>query len=123
MASNYSYERGKYGVFPGTIIAFPRTLQGDDPTGNDFKNRIPAGFLRCDGSILNGVDYPNLKQILGVGANSKFKKESATLDEDVPANTSGGQFQLPDLGSKFIEEPIHLLEFTGVIQSHHQMML
>ena len=103
MAVNYTFERGKYGVFPGTIIAFSRTLQGNDPNGNDFKSRIPAGFLKCDGSILNGVDYPNLKQILGVGANSKFKKESATLDEDVPANSSGGQFQLPDLGSKFIE--------------------
>ena len=103
MAVNYTFERGKYGVFPGTIIAFSRTLQGDNPNGNDFKNKIPAGFLRCDGSILNGVDYPNLKQILGVGSNSKFKKESATLEEDVPANSSGGQFQLPDLGSKFIE--------------------
>ena len=103
MATNYSYERGKYGVFPGTIIAFSRTLAGDDPNGTDFRTRIPAGFLRCDGSILNGVDYPNLKQILGVGANSKFKKPNATLEEDVPLNSSGGQFQLPDLGSKFIE--------------------
>lgn len=103
MATNYSYERGKYGVFPGTIIAFSRTLNGDNPNDTDFRTKIPAGFLRCDGSILNGVDYPNLKQILGVGANSKFRKASATLEEDVPLNSSGGQFQLPDLGSKFIE--------------------
>ena len=75
MATNYTFERGKYGVLPGTIIAFARTLVGNDPTGNDFKQRIPAGFLRCDGSIRNGVDYPNLKQILGVGSNSKFRKE------------------------------------------------
>jgi len=103
MATNYSYERGKYGVFPGTIIAFSRTLNGDNPNDTDFRTKIPAVFLRCDGSILNGVDYPNLKQILGVGQNSKFRKASATLEEDVPLNSSGGQFQLPDLGSKFIE--------------------
>ena len=46
MATNYSFERGKYGVFPGTIIAFPRTLDGNNPNGVDFKTRIPAGFLR-----------------------------------------------------------------------------
>lgn len=102
MASNYGFERGKYGVFPGTIIAFSRTLDGNDPNNPDFKNYIPAGFLRCDGSILPGVDYPNLKDILGVGQNSKFRKEGTTLEEDVPANTSGGTFQLPDLGSKYV---------------------
>lgn len=113
MATNYTFERGKYGVFPGTIIAFARTLTGNDPTGNDFKQRIPAGFLRCDGSIRNGVDYPNLKQILGVGSNSKFRKESITLEEDVALNTSGGQFQLPDLGSKFIQANSSSGVYTG----------
>jgi hypothetical protein len=113
MATNYSFERGKYGVFPGTIVAFPRSLQGDDPNGSDFRNRIPAGFLRCDGSILNGVDYPNLKRILGVGANSKFRKAEATLEEDVALNVSGGQFQLPDLGSKFIQANSSSGVYTG----------
>lgn len=113
MATNYSFERGKYGVFPGTIIAFARTLTGNDPTGSDFRTRIPAGFLRCDGSILNGVDYPNLKRILGVGASSKFRKDTAVLDEDVPLNSSGGQFQLPDLGSKFIQANSSSGVYTG----------
>jgi hypothetical protein len=113
MASNYTFERGKYGVFPGTIIAFPRTLVGNDPTGNDYITRIPAGFLRCDGSIRNGVDYPNLKKILGIGANSKFRKESVTLEEDVALNTSGGQFQLPDLGSKYIQANSSSGVYTG----------
>ena len=81
MAVNYGFERGKYGCFPGTIIAFPRTLDGDNPNDTDFKNKLPAGFLRCDGSVLNGNDYPNLKDILGVGANSKFRKETQTLKE------------------------------------------
>ena len=113
MAINYAFERGKYGVFPGTIIAFCRTLNGDDPNASDFRQRIPAGFLRCDGSILNGVDYPNLKDILGVGANSKFRKPDAELEEDVALNSSGGQFQLPDLGSKFIQANSASGVYTG----------
>ena len=111
MATNYSFERGKYGVFPGTVIAFPRTLEGNSPNGTDFKTRIPAGFLRCDGSILNGVNYPNLKNILGVGANSKFRKEGVTLQESTAA--SGGQFQLPDLGSKYIQANSSSGIYTG----------
>lgn len=103
MAANYSFERGKYGVFPGTIIAFSRTLDGDDPNGTDWKNYIPAGYLRCNGDILSGVQYPNLKQILGVGQNSKFRKPGVTLEEDVAANQSGGTFQLPDLGAKYVQ--------------------
>tara|TARA_Y100000004_G_scaffold189636_1_gene245582 strand:- start:479 stop:1369 length:891 start_codon:yes stop_codon:yes gene_type:complete len=103
MAANYGFERGKYGVFPGTIIAFSRTLDGNDPNGTDWKNYIPAGYLRCNGAILSGVEYPNLKQILGVGQNSKFRKEGTTLEEDVAANSSGGTFQLPDLGAKYIQ--------------------
>ena len=111
MATNYSFERGKYGVFPGTIIAFPRTLDGKNPNGTDFKTRIPAGFLRCDGSILNGVDYPNLRDILGVGANSKFRKTDVTLQE--PSANSDGQFQLPDLGSKYIQANSSSGVYTG----------
>ena len=103
MPANYGYERGKYGVFPGTIIAFSRSLNGVDPNDDDFKNYVPAGYLRCDGAILSGVEYPNLKDILGVGQDSKFRKPNITLEEDVVANSSGGQFQLPDLGSKYMK--------------------
>jgi hypothetical protein len=103
MPANYGYERGKYGVFPGTIIAFPRSLNGIDPNDDDFKNYVPAGYLRCDGSVLPGFEYPNLKEILGVGQDSKFRKPSIVLEEDVVANSSGGQFQLPDLGSKYMK--------------------
>jgi len=105
MSTHYSFERGKYGVFPGTIIAFPRTLNGNDPNGTDFKQRIPAGFLRCDGSILDGDVYPNLRDILGVGSNSKFRKTDTTLQ-----NT---QFQLPDLGSKYIQANASSGIYTG----------
>jgi hypothetical protein len=105
MATNYTFERGKYGVFPGTIIAFPRTLEGNDPNGTDFRNKIPAGFLRCDGSVLNGDDYPNLTDILGVGSASKFKKENITIQNN--------QFQLPDLGSKYIQANASSGVYTG----------
>jgi len=103
MAANYSFERGKYGVFPGTIIAFARTLDGTDPNGTDYRNYVPAGYLRCDGRVYSGIEYPNLKEILGVGQNSKFRKPDTTLEEDVAANESGGTFQLPDLGAKYIQ--------------------
>ena len=103
MAVNYGFERGKYGCFPGTIIAFPRTLDGKNPNDTDHRAKLPAGFLRCDGSILNGNDYPNLNEILGVGANSKFRKGETVLKEDNAENAdSGGTFQLPDLGAKSI---------------------
>lgn len=102
MATNYGYERGKYGVFAGTIIAFPRKLDGNDPNDTTWRTRVPAGYLRCDGSIKNGDDFPALKQILGVGAASKFRKTGTTLAEPNTTTGAGGQFQLPDLGSKYI---------------------
>jgi hypothetical protein len=101
MATNYGYERGKFGVFAGTIIAFPRKLTGRDPNEATWRTLVPAGYLRCDGSIKNGDDYPALKQILYTGASSKYIKSGVTLRED-DENGNGGQFQLPDLGSKYI---------------------
>ena len=77
MAANYSFERGKYGVFPGTIIAFSRTLDGDDPNGTDWKNYIPAGYLRCNGDILSGVEYPKIK-ILSVVPGTRGKGSGAS---------------------------------------------
>ena len=79
MAVNYGFERGKYGCFPGTIIAFPRTLDGKNPNDTDHRAKLPAGFLRCDGSILNGNDYQNLNEILGFVGKSKFRKVEKLL--------------------------------------------
>ena len=102
MATNYGYEKGKYGIFAGTVIAFPRKLIGGDPNDSSWKTLVPSGYLRCDGSIKNGDDYPALKQILGVGAASKYIKAGTILREDNTDTLSGGQFQLPDIGSKYI---------------------
>lgn len=101
MATNYGYEKGKHGIFAGTIIAFPAKLDGSDPNDGTWKSKVPAGYLRCDGSIKNGDDYPALKQILGTGEASKYRKSNVTLEEADEFGV-GGQFQLPDLGSKYI---------------------
>ena len=101
MSKNYSFEKGKYGLTTGTIIPFGVTLDGNDPAGPDWVNLIPAGFLRCDGQILRARDYLGLSQILGIGEESKFRKENQELEE-ASDDLRTGQFQLPDLGSKYM---------------------
>lgn len=91
--ANYSFEKGKYGSTTGTILPFPRRLDGK--FGTDWKLYVPAGFLRCDGSVLNAVDYPALAEILGTGEECIYKKDNVELTND--------KFQLPDLGSKYIK--------------------
>lgn len=101
MAKNYSFEKGKYGLNTGTIIPFGVTLNGNDPAGIDWVNIVPAGFLRCNGQILRARDYLGLAQILGVGSDCKFRKEGQELEE-AENDFRLGQFQLPDLGSKYM---------------------
>ena len=101
MATNYGYQKGKHGIFAGTIIAFSAKLDGSDPNDETWRTRVPAGYLRCDGSIKNGDAYPALKEILGVGASSKYRKDDVVLQEE-DEDGLGGQFQLPDLGSKYV---------------------
>lgn len=93
--ANYTREKSKYGGVVGSIQIFTSSLPlANDPLDAQWKSKIPAGFLRCDGSVLNSAEYPELAAILGVGDASKFKKESQELNEN--------QFQLPDLGSKYM---------------------
>ena len=91
--ANYSYQKGKYGTTAGTIIAFPVRLDGK--TGPDWKTYVPAGYLRCDGSVVKADLYPNLAIILGTGGDTIYKKENVTVEDD--------EIQLPDLGSKYIK--------------------
>lgn len=51
----------------------------------------PVGFLECDGSLQDAVDYPDLSVMIG----NKFLSAGET---SVPA----GKFRLPDLRSEFI---------------------
>lgn len=94
--ANYARERGKYGGIVGSIQVFTTTLPlANDPGDDTWKSKIPAGFLRCDGSIINASQYPELASVLGVGDASKFKKPDQSLTED--------QIQLPDLGAKYLK--------------------
>ena len=93
--ANYARERGKYGGVVGAIQIFTSDLplQGD-PLDPNWRQKIPAGFLRCDGKIYDASDYPELAAVLGVGDGCKFKKPSQTL--------TATQFQVPDVGAKYL---------------------
>tara|TARA_A100001201_G_scaffold60060_2_gene57486 strand:- start:2365 stop:3237 length:873 start_codon:yes stop_codon:yes gene_type:complete len=93
--ANYARERGKYGGVVGAIQIFTSDLplQGD-PLDPNWRQKIPAGFLRCDGKIYDASDYPELAAVFGVGDGCKFKKPSQTL--------TATQFQVPDVGAKYL---------------------
>ena len=93
--ANYTKEKSKFGGMTGSIQIFTSFLSlSNDPLDETFKSKIPAGYLRCDGSIKTATDYPELARILGTGSNCRFKKDATTLTDN--------QFQLPDLGSKYL---------------------
>ncbi len=87
-------ERTKIGTTTGTLIAFPRELDVNDPIAGLSLSLLPSGYLRCDGSIYNEATYPALAEILGTGDTCAFRQPDVTLNDD--------QFQVPDLRSKFI---------------------
>ena len=95
MSVYYVNEKARFGGVAGTIIPFTQELPaGNTPNTGNWKAYLPAGFLRCDGSVLSENEYPVLAEILGTGDNCKFKKP----DQDLASN----EFALPDLGSKYI---------------------
>jgi len=95
MTVYYTNEKARYGGITGSIIPYTVKMPAvnDGKTG-DWKDYLPAGYLRCDGSILKAQVYPVLAQVLGTGNDSKFRKDGTDLGFD--------EFQLPDLGSKYI---------------------
>lgn len=93
MVSINSLKRG-IGSPTGTISVWSKRIISNDPSSSDNIEYIPAGYLKCDGSVLKEEEYPFLASILGVGSSSKYKKENTELGDD--------EFQLPDLGSKKI---------------------
>lgn len=95
MTVYYTNEKGRYGGITGTIIPYTVKMPAvNDGVTGDWKDYLPAGYLRCDGSILKAQTYPVLAQVLGTGDDSKFKRSDVELAFD--------EFQLPDLGSKYI---------------------
>ena len=102
--ANYAREKSKFGGYCGAIImhSTPGVGVNNDPTSAVFKNNLPAGYLKCDGSVKSARDFYALAQILGVGDDCRFKKEATILRNADEATGDLGQFQLPDLGSKVI---------------------
>ena len=88
-------ERTKIGTTTGTLIAFPRELDVNDPIAGLSAELLPAGYLRCDGSVYNVASFPALGDILGTGDGCAFKQPNVELSDE--------QFQVPDLRSKFIK--------------------
>ena len=84
--ANYTRERSSYGGIVGTIVAHstPGLGTANDPNSANFKENLPAGYLRCDGSILNVKDFIALAEVLGAGSQCRFKKETVTLTEPNP---------------------------------------
>ena len=88
-------ERTKIGTTTGTLIAYPRELDVNDPIAGLSAELLPSGYLRCDGSVYNVATFPALAEILGTGDGCAFKQPNVELSDE--------QFQVPDLRSKFIK--------------------
>jgi len=100
MASHYGKERSKYGTLTGSLITWPVELTApNNPNNPDSVASLPAGYLRCDGQKYSALDYPELAEICGTGAQAKF----ARLDEngDTIGTIGADEFVVPDLGSKY----------------------
>ena len=110
--ANYARERGKYGGVVGAIQIFTSDLplQGD-PLDPQWRQKIPAGFLRCDGKIYDAGDYPELAAVLGTGDGCKFKKPSTNLSET--------QFQVPDVGAKFLSPGLASGTYQSMVLSQN----
>ena len=104
MATHYTKERSKYGTLTGTVVAYPVELaSGSNPNNFDVVDKLPAGYLRCDGSKYNARDYPLLAEICGTGTNCKFLKFD--INDEIIGSISDEEFVVPDLGSK-IPRPV-----------------
>lgn len=107
----YTKEKGKFGGTTGTIIPFMTQLPDTNiPNVGDWKPLLPAGFLRCDGSILDADQFPVLAAVIGTGEDCPFAKQPLVNPDT---------FQLPDLGSKYIRGSLSSGEyfFDSVLQS------
>ena len=98
MAKLYSQERSKYGNLTGQIITWPVEISPDINASSN-REKLPSGYLRCDGGIYNVVDYPQLASICGVGTAGKFVRKNIA-GEPIQSLTDD-QFVVPDLSSKY----------------------
>ena len=98
MAKLYSQERSKYGNLTGQIIIWPVEINPDINSSSNREN-LPSGYLRCDGTIYNVNDYPQLAAVCGVGTNGKFVRRN--IGGTALQSLTDNQFVVPDLGSKY----------------------
>ena len=110
MALTYAQIKGAQGVAPGVIIPFSREVQ----SANQQLDRVPGGYLRCNGTVFQARDYPDLARVIGVGASGgggvsgcRFPpgiSGTALLNPTFDANNNftAGTFCVPNLGAKFL---------------------
>jgi len=110
MAKVYASIRGAQGVAPGVIVPFSKECQSDA----NLIERVPGGYLRCDGKIYQARDYPGLAKVIGVGPSggngiracpfppglAGAQLINPTLDAD--GNFTAGSFAVPNLGAKVL---------------------
>ena len=96
----YSFEKGKQGSSSGLIYPYFTKLASVVPD-LEYLEKVPAGFLKCQGQVLDADIYPSLARVIGVGSSCIYKRENTPL-QDQNDDGTGGQIQLPDLGSKYI---------------------
>ena len=100
MAVHYTRERSKYGTLTGSIIAWPvEVASATNPNNTQNKEKLPAGYLRCDGTKYNADDYPLLAEICGTGPTCKFAKFDE--NDELIGSIGENEFVVPDLGSKY----------------------
>jgi len=113
MTAYYTREKAKFGGTTGTIVPFTIQLPSTNfPNFGDWKNYLPAGFLRCDGGIFSAAQFPALASVIGTGSDCPFAKDPENLADDL--------FQLPDLGSKYIKASIGAGEYFNNIVSTNE---
>ena len=98
MAKLYSQERSKYGNLTGQIIVWPVEINPDINAPSNKKD-LPSGYLRCDGTIYNAIDYPALSAVCGTGTDSKFVRKD--IGGTALQTITDAQFIVPDLCSKY----------------------
>lgn len=110
MAKVYASIRGAQGVAPGVIVPFSKECQSDA----NLLERVPGGYLRCDGKVYQAQDFPSLARVIGVGPSGGSGVPGCAFNPgidssvlinptfDSDGNFTGGSFAVPNLGAKVL---------------------
>lgn len=99
---NYTHQKARYGGIPGTIQqhAMEGIIIDKDPNNIMFREKLPGGFLPCNGRVQNVKDYYCLANAVGIGDECRFKKDHVTLRNPDPENNDLGSFNYRILDQK-----------------------